>query len=557
MKTIIQLLSSKNKIHLALFLWLQLTCQFTSAQAPQTFSREDSIKGGLTPERTWWDLTYYNLYVDVNIEKKFIQGRNDIYFKTLSKSQLMQIDLQAPMKIDSVIYEGNLLEFTSNGAAHYINFEQEFALNCSNHFSVYFSGNPVEAKRPPWDGGFTWSQDKNGKPFVATSNQGIGASIWWPCKEHPADEVDSMDMYIEVPKPLVDVSNGRLVEVKEKEKSRIYHWTIKNPINNYGVNINIGDFVNFKETYAGEKGPLDCSYWVLRDNLEKAKVQFKDVPRMLEAFEYWFGPYPFYEDSYKLVEAPYLGMEHQSSVTYGNGYANGYRGNDLSNTGWGLKFDFIIIHESGHEWFANNITNSDVADMWIHESFTHYSENLFLDYHYGTEAANAYIQGVRSSILNDSPIIGAYGVANEGSSDMYYKGGNMLHTLRQLFDNDDKWRETLRGLNRHFYHQTVSSAEIEAYLSKSYGKDLNPFFDQYLRNTTIPTFTYRILDGNLLYKWENTISSFNMPIKIWINGEPEWLQPQTDRFKVLKNLPEEVEISVDPNFYVATFKLTE
>jgi aminopeptidase N len=538
---------------------VHISCLFiaTVSSAQTSFSREDSLKGGLSAERIWWDLTYYDLHVKVNIEQQSIQGVNTIYFTPNKASQVMQIDLQAPMQIDSILFKGKRLNYTSEGAAHFISYNKRLTLNLSHHITVYFSGAPIVAENPPWDGGFTWTKDENGNPFIATANQGIGASVWWPCKEHPADEVDSMDIHIEVPKPWVNVSNGRLVNVEEKKESRVYHWTVKNPINNYGVNINIGDYVNFSETYEGEKGALDCSYWVLSYNLEKAKLQFTDVPRMLEAFEYWFGPYPFYEDSYKLVEAPYLGMEHQSSVTYGNGYSNGYRGRDLSGSGWGMKFDFIIIHESGHEWFANNITNSDVADMWIHESFTHYSENLFLDYHYGTEAANAYIQGVRSSIQNDRPIIGSYGVANEGSSDMYYKGGNMLHTLRQIVDNDEKWRAMLRGLNEEFHHQTVASTAIEAYLSKAYGKDLTAFFDQYLRTTNIPTLTYRLLNGNLLYKWENTVDDFDMPVKIFINGEIEWIQPTSTEYKALKELPQEAEITIDPNFYIASFNLTD
>jgi len=539
---------------ISLLIGLLTTFHYSKAQ---TFTRQDSLKGGLTAERIWWDLTYYDLSVEVDIDDEFISGSNIVYYKVLKENQVMQIDLQAPMEINSITQNGKELQYTSEGNAHFIQLEDEQKVGSEGKLEISFSGNPVVAKNPPWDGGFTWSRDKNGNPFVATSNQGIGASVWWPCKEHPYDEVDSMLISVEVPNPWIDVSNGRLRNTIKKENTTVYQWFVDNPINNYGVNINIGDYVNFGETYDGEKGKLDCSYWVLSYNKKLAKKQFEDVPRMLEAFEHWFGPYPFYEDSYKLVEAPYLGMEHQSSVTYGNGYKNGYKGYDLSQSGWGMKFDFIIIHESGHEWFANSITNSDVADMWIHESFTHYSENLFLDYHYGTEAANAYIQGVRSSIQNDRPIIGAYGVAHEGSGDMYYKGGNMLHTLRQLFDDDEKWRMTLRGLSEKFYHQTVSSAKIEAYLSKAYGEDLESFFDQYLRDTHIPTLAYRQLGTNLLFKWENTHIDFDMPVKIYINGEAQWINPTAKKYNVIKELPENAEITIDPNFYIATFNLTE
>jgi aminopeptidase N len=525
--------------------------------AQEEFTKADSLKGGLTEERIWWDLKYYHLQTEVKPDEKYISGSNLIRYKVLKPHQIMQIDLQEPMQIDSIVQNGEKLPFNTEFNAHFIQLKEKQKEGELNELTVYYSGNPRVAKNAPWDGGFTWKKDQNGQHFIATANQGIGASVWWPCKEHPADEPDSMLISVNVPKPLVDVSNGRLRKVEEHKNSRTYHWFVSNPINNYGVNLNIGDYVNFSEKYQGEKGILDCSYWVLSYNLEKAKKQFQEVSRMLKAFEYWFGPYPFYEDSYKLVEAPYLGMEHQSSVTYGNEFKNGYRGRDLSQTGWGLKFDFIIIHESGHEWFANNITYKDVADMWIHEGFTHYSENLFLDYHYDSLAANAYVQGVRSSIQNDRPIIGEYGVSYEGSGDMYYKGGNMLHTIRQLFDDDEKWRQTLRGLNKEFYHQTVTTEQIENYISESYGKSLDKVFDQYLRTTQIPTFTFRVLENQLLYKWENTIDGFEMPIRIFINGEAEWLQPNSKRFKAIENLPENVDILVDPNFYVGKFNLTE
>ncbi|WKV11014.1 M1 family metallopeptidase [Marivirga harenae] len=544
--------NTKKLIFIAIFSILS-----TAVFAQKIFTKADSLKGGLTEERIWWDLKYYHLYTEVKPNEKYITGSNLIRYKVLEPHQIMQIDLQNPMQIDSIIQNGEKLKFSTAFNAHFIELIDKQIEGELNELTVYYSGNPRVAKNAPWDGGFTWKKDKNGKDFIATANQGIGASVWWPCKEHPADEPDSMLISVNVPKPLVDVSNGRLRQVEEHKNSRTYHWFVSNPINNYGVNLNIGDYVNFSEKYEGEKGILDCSYWVLSYNLDKAKKQFQEVPRMLKAFEYWFGPYPFYEDSYKLVEAPYLGMEHQSSVTYGNEFKNGYRGRDLSQTGWGLKFDFIIIHESGHEWFANNITYKDVADMWIHEGFTHYSENLFLDYHYDSLAANAYVQGVRSSIQNDRPIIGKYGVSYEGSGDMYYKGGNMLHTIRQLFDDDEKWRQTLRGLNKEFYHQTVTTEQIEIFISQSYGESLDKVFDQYLRSIQVPTFTYRVLENQLLYKWENTVDGFDMPIRIFINGEAEWLKPNSTGFKALENLPENAEVLVDPNFYVADFNLTE
>ncbi len=523
-----------------------------------TFSRQDTLRGSITPEREWWDLMHYDLNINVDIPNQSLEGFNSIKYKVIKPHNLLQIDLQEPMKITKVLSGKSKLDFEQEGNAYFIHLKKKQQIGEENQLEVYFKGNPKVAFRPPWDATITWSKDKNGKPFVATSCQGDGASMWWPCKDHMYDEPEQgMDIKIRVPENLMDVSNGRLVKVtKQKNKTKTYHWSVKNPINNYGVNINIGDYVHFGEKYKGENGTLDCDYYVLKDNLEAAKKQFKQVPLMLEAFEHWFGPYPFYEDSYKLVETPYLGMEHQSSVTYGNQFRNGYLGRDLSKTGWGLKFDFIIIHESGHEWFANNITNKDIADMWIHESFTAYSENLYLDFHFGKDAASEYVLGTRSMIKNESPIIGTYGVNRPGSgTDMYYKGANMLHTLRQLVNDDEKWRTILRGLNKTFYHQTVDSKQIEDYISKQAAINLQPFFDQYLRDIRVPILEYYVLDGVLNYRWTNCNSSFDMKCKVIIDGKEKWITPSTS-WNVTKNISSDAKIQVDPNFYVASHILT-
>ena len=345
------------------------------------------------------------------------------------------------------------------------------------------------------------------------------------------------------------VGNGRLIEEITNKDTKTWHWQVVNPINSYGVNINVGDYVTFSETYNGLNGKLDLSYWVLRDNLEIAKEQFKQAHLMLEAFEYWFGPYPFYEDSFKLVEAPYLGMEHQSSVTYGNKYKNGYLGRDLSGTGWGLKFDFIIIHEAGHEWFANNITNKDVADMWIHEGFTAYSENLYLNYHFGEKAASEYVIGTKRSIQNDIPLIGTYNKNNRGSNDMYYKGANILHTLRQLIADDQKWRAILRGLNKDFYHQTVTSHQVERYISEKSGIHLTQFWEQYLRTTMIPNLQYTIQENQLRYRYTDIIKDFDMPVQVKINGVLNWIQP-TSTWKTLENNGKIKTLDVQQDFLI-------
>jgi aminopeptidase N len=515
----------------------------------QQFTHQDTLRGSITPERAWWDLNYYHLDISVHPETKSIKGKNTIRYSILEPNQTLQIDLQSPMKLTKAIQDGEELTITKDGNAHFISLKKpQTRIGESEEIEVYYEGQPRIAVRAPWDGGISWKKDTNGIDFIASSCQGLGASVWWPNKDHMYDEVDSMRISVNVPKHLMNISNGRLESVKKQEnETTTYNWVVTNPINNYGVNINIGDYVHFSEVYDGENGPLDMDYYVLRDHLEKAKKQFKDAPKMMKAFEHWFGPYPFYEDSFKLVEVPYLGMEHQSSVTYGNQFKQGYLGRDLSKTGWGLKFDFIIIHESGHEWFANNITHKDAADMWIHEGFTAYSENIFLDYHYGSEASADYVIGTRTNIQNDKPIIGTYNVNSQGSSDMYYKGANMLHTLRQLVNDDEKWRQILRGLNKTFFHQTVTTQEIENYLSEKSGLDLTAFFNQYLRNIKIPNLEYSIKNNKLNYRWTNVVENFKMPIEIEVNGVTEWLYPTTI-WKTIKISSK--KINIDRNYYI-------
>lgn len=523
----------------------------------ETFTRQDSLRGSITPERAWWDLKHYNLSVNIYPETKTIKGSNTITFEVLESANKLQIDLQKPLTITKVTHHNNELTFTREGNVFWINFPKHLAINSQEKITIHYEGKPTESKNPPWSGGITWRKDKNGTDFIASSNQGIGASIWWPNKDHSYDEPENgIDMYITVPEHLTNVSNGRLVHTthNKEAKTKTFHWQVINPINNYGVNINIGDYTHFSEVYKGEKGNLDCDYWVLKYNLTKAKEQFKQAPMTLAAFENWFGPYPFYEDSFKLVEVPYLGMEHQSCVTYGNQYMNGYLGGDLSGTGVGLKFDFIIVHESGHEWFANSITNRDVADMWIHESFTAYSESLYIDYHYSTEEANKYIIGTRRKIQNDKPIIGQYHVNNEGSGDMYYKGANMLHTIRQMIDNDEKWRAILRGLNKDFYHQQVTTQQIEQYIIDQSGLDLEGFFDQYLRTIKIPILEYNIKEDLVYYQLTNTVANLNMPIKVYINQKEVWIKASNQKksFEASKNIK---TFSLDPNFYLKVKEL--
>ncbi|MEO7307245.1 MAG: M1 family metallopeptidase [Ferruginibacter sp.] len=554
------------------FSFLILHCVQAQPLKPlKAFTHADTLRGTYGPSRDWWDVLKYDLHVKFNIKDSTISGYNVIQFKVLKKGDVMQIDLQEPMILDSISilfldkFNGQTgirflapmkIDYRKDGNAYFVEISP-LALKLSDplELTVYYHGKPRVAVRPPWDGGLIWKKDKNKNPWVSVACQGLGASVWYPCKDHQSDEPDSAEMHITIPDSLVCVGNGRFRgKINNGDGTATYDWAVVNPINNYNLVPYIGKYVHFGEVYQGEKGKLDMDYWVLDYNLEKAKEQFKDAPRMIKAFEHWFGPYPFYEDGYKLVEAPHLGMEHQSATAYGNGFKNGYRGTDLSGSGWGLKWDFIIVHESGHEWFANNITSKDIADMWIHESFTNYSETLFTDYWYGKEAGNAYVQGTRKNISNDIPIIGPYNVNQEGSGDMYYKGGNMLHAIRQVINDDEKLRQILRGLNKAFYHQTVTTKQVEDYMSKQSKIDLSKIFDQYLRTTQVPVLEYKIKGYKLSYRYDSCVKGFNMPLKIKFKTE-QWIKP-TEQWKTLDLYPEGDNVfSVDPNFYIKTKKV--
>jgi len=521
------------------------------------FTRADTLRGALTPLRTCYDINYYHLDVKIDADKKQISGSNEFNFTAAADFTRLQFDLFSNLVVDKVVYKGQELPFKREFNAVFVTFPKTIKKGTKDKFQVFYSGNPVIAKRPPWDGGFIFSKDKSGDPWLSVACQGFGASSWWPTKDHQSDEVDSVLISISIPKGLKEISNGRLRSVvAQPDGYQQYNWFVANPINNYSVTFYIGNYAHWTDTFKGENGNLSIDYWSLKEDSVKARPHWDaDVKPMLKSFEHWFGPYPFYKDGYKLVQAPHLGMEHQSAVAYGNQFKKGYLGRDLSNTGWGLKFDFITVHESGHEWFGNNITAKDIADMWIHESFTNYSESLFLESAFGKNASTEYVVGIRRGIANDVPVIGYYGVNKEGSGDMYPKGANMIHTIRQLINNDEKFRQILRGLNKTFYHQTVTTAQIENYISKQSGLKLDKVFDQYLRTIKIPVLSYHITDGKLSYKWNNVVEGFEMPVKVSLNPNSFTLIYPGSKWKtVAVSGVTEDNFKADPNFYITIKK---
>jgi aminopeptidase N len=522
---------------------------FVFPTSAQTFTHADSLRGSNGPGRAWWDVTFYDLKVAVSPSDSSLSGSVAISYRTLAPSGEMQLDLQPPMQLLSVSYGGDSRPMRRDGNAWFVDMPRQ-GPGEEHTVVARFEGTPRLAVRPPWDGGYQWETDAGGNPWVATSNQGLGASIWWPNKDYQADEPDSQRVAITVPESLTAVSNGRLESQESNgDGTTTFTWFVSNPINNYSIEVNAGDYAHWSETFEGEDGPLSMDFWPLSDNLEKARDQWTQARTTIECFEHWFGPYPFYEDGYKLIEVPYLGMEHQSGVTYGNQYANGYLGRDLSGTGHGLLWDFIIVHESAHEWWGNNITASDIAENWVHESFANYSENLYTECLTGSkQKGEEYVIGTRAGISNATPIVAPYGVNQSGPGDMYNKGGNLLHTIRRLVDDDEQWRAVLRGLNAEFRHRIVPGTAVEAYITRETGLNLDRVWDQYLRTTMIPVLEWYAEDGVLGYRWQNVVHGFEMPVLVDVGGQDRWLSPTTS-WQLLDAVGEE-SVDVDPGFYI-------
>ena len=510
---------------------------------------KENIPAGIPPEHSWWNLLQYTIDVAPDYSRKYISGNNNITFSVISPGRIMRIDLQEPLKITAVTWKKQHLTFEKKDKNTYlVTFPQELTTGDKHTIAIAYEGHPQEAIKPPFSSGWIWAKDEKGRAWMSIACEGAGASIWLPCKEVLYDEPDlGVSLTITVPDTLVAVGNGRLQKKTRAGKgTTAYTWTVINPINNYNIIPCIGKYTSWHRQYEGLKGPLDCDYWVLDYNLKKARSHFLQADTMLRAFEYWLGPYPFYEDGYKLVEAPMPGMEHQSAVAYGNGFRNGYEGTDrISGTGWGLKWDFILVHESGHEWFGNSITSNGMGESWIHEGFTKYLETLYTDFVFGTAAGNEYAIGTWKRIKNDQPIIGT------NTSDKYYKGSAMLHTIRQII-GDVAFREWLQRLNKDLYHQTVSTNQILTLLNQGSGKDFSKVFTQYLTTTQIPTLEYAITGNQFSYRWTNCIPGFNMPVKISFEDHALLLITPTTEWQQM-SLPENRRHpSIDNNFYVRT-----
>ncbi len=504
--------------------YLFLTFSFISlsifAQQKEKFSKYEYLHGKLTPLRTCFDVKQYEIFVKVEPQRKFISGKNIITFLVVNDFQKLQLDFFREMKIDSIVFQNKSVSYKRDSNAVFVILEKKLTKNKIENLSVYFHGNPRIAKNAPWDGGFVWSKDSVGNDWVGLACEGLGASCWLPCKDHLSDEADTMKMHLIVPENLVGVSNGKLVSEKKSENGfKEFDWEVRNPINNYDITINIANYAHIHDVYESKVNDmqknLSLDYYVLKENEATARKFFpNEVKRMLDCFELRFGAYPFWNDGYKLVETPYWGMEHQSCISYGNGY---------KDNRWG--FDFIIVHESGHEWFGNSLTCTDPAEMWIHESFTTYAETLFLECQFGYQTSLKYLIEQKRNIQNKAPMIGPYDVYYHGhkDNDIYYKGAWILQSLRSAIDNDSIWFLMLKNLNTIFNKKNVTTAQISKSFSEKTKLNIYKIFEQYLTHSEIPELEYKIVNKEdnleLHYRWSNTIKGFEMPIKVTLSKE--------------------------------------
>ncbi|WP_288884087.1 M1 family metallopeptidase [Pedobacter panaciterrae] len=523
------------------------------AQSVSVPSRQDTLKGSITKDREWWDIKYYALAIEPDFGKKTIQGKNSITFEVIKSNhnRFMQIDLQEPLEIDSVLFKQQKIAVEKEGNVWFLKVP-DLKVKSQATIDIFYSGAPKESTNPPWDGGISWKLDSLGRPWITLGSQLIGASVWFPCKLHQGDEPDNgASLAISVPDTLVAVGNGRLKSrIVNSNGTVTYKWHVVNPINNYGLAFYVGKYVRVPEMYKGEKGNLSTDYWVIDYNREKVHSYLKnEVDKTLKTFECWFGPYPFYEDSFKMVEAPYPGMEHQSAIAYGNGFKLG-RINAKYLSTWDLKTDRLVVHEVAHEWFGNSITTKDITDRWLQEGFAGYAEELFIESQYGKKAAKDFFEArTIGRIKNTEPIIRRYGIYEDAGGHMYLKGWTIVHMLRAIVNNDEQFRKMLRAVNREFYHKTVNSIEAERFIGKTLGKNLQPFFNQYLREKDIPTFEYSIRDNILRYRFSNCLSDFVMPIKTNLTSD-KWLNPTKD-WKELRITPtSNSSLSIDSDFYL-------
>jgi aminopeptidase N len=520
-----------------------------AAQTPAQPTKAALLRGGYGPYRANNDLLFYHLDIRVDPERKYLSGKNTIRFKMLRDGTRIQLDLHEALQIEKILLGKTELKFERDSGAAFVDFPETLRAGETYSIDFYYSGHPMETGR---FGGIAFRKDPAGRTWINTACEGIGASIWWPNKDQWRDEVESMEISVAIPNDLVDVSNGKFLGKTDLGDGYTrWDWLVQYPINNYDVSLNIGKY----EHFADRLGDLPLDFYALPEDLEKARKQFVQAKGMIEAFQHYFGEYPFQKDGYKLIEAPYSGMEHQSAVTYGNHFANGYLERDWTGVGISLRFDFIIIHESAHEWFGNSITAADVSDMWIHEGWATYLEGLYVEYMFGLDDAVKYLNGYKPKIRNRQPIITERGVNRSPSQDQYFKGALFLNTLRSVVNDDRRWWELLHDFYQHFKYQTILTEDVVRYFNEWLKVDLTPIFNQYLRHTDLPSLELNFDEarGTVAYRWKADEPSFAMPVRVGTKEHWQIIQP-TAEWKSMQTTIKKAEFNVATDLYYVEVK---
>ncbi|MFK5855576.1 MAG: M1 family metallopeptidase [Bacteroidota bacterium] len=483
------------------------------------YGLKDSLQGALRPERTCFDVYYYNLTVKILPKSKSITGNNKIYFKTIEKTDRIQIDLSDNFDINSINWNGKELKYTRIYNAIFITFDESLKANENYQITIDYSGVPREAPHPPWNGGFTWKKKRH-NDWVGVSCEHLGASSWWPCKDHLSEKPDSMTINVQVPSKYQGISNGNLrSSYPIDNKYTNYEWFVSYPINSYGVTFYMGKFVNFNEVYNNANGSYNIDYYVLPHNLDRAKEYYSQTKDIIRVYEKLYGEYPYKNDGIAMIEAPYMGMEHQSAIAIGDGYGRKKR-RSYENT----DYDYLVVHELAHEWWGNTVTMSDMADAWISEGFATYSELLFMEELYGYEEYISATAVQMKYIFNIWPMVGIKDV-NDNSffgGDIYNKGASMLNNFRCIINDDSVFFSLIKDFYTEYKFKTIATDDFIEFANDYLGYDNSDFFNKFLYDTEPPILQYDFTyENNILifnYKWINVGEDFTMPFSITFNN---------------------------------------
>jgi aminopeptidase N len=517
------------------------------------FTEADSLHGSLNRFRSCYDVIFYELSVSFKIEKKAISGSVMFSSKATCNFDTLQIDLYKNMQIDSIVFDRNKLVYYRKHNAVFVLFDRTIKKEESFNFVVYYQGEPIIAKKPPWEGGFVWDKDKNKDTWASVACEVAGSSLWWPSKDHLSDEPDSMVMHYTVPNGLSCVANGVQTDSLVNGDFTTYTWKVSYPINTYNTTFYIGKYSHFYIPYKSDSGSFVMDFYVLKDNYERAKEHFMQVPYIIQYFENFYGSYPWPRDGYKLVESSYEGMEHQTAIAYGHKF---------KNTSW-IDADYIILHESAHEWWGNSVSASDYADIWIHEGFATYSEALYIEATQGYDAYLNFLRYYAMLIINKRPVIGPYGVNywDYKDIDVYMKGALLLHTLRNTINNDSLFRDILKTFYQRFAQKTAITSDFINIVNEKTGKDNTEFFKQYLYSRTCPELVWeyyydiKIGKSYVYYKWLNANEGFSIPIKVKADNRVFIIRPTNKLQK--SELPYSKSIVINTNESYIANKRTE